>query len=267
MSYLKAVILGVVQGLTEFLPVSSSGHLVLLQNRMGLDPDSPEMLAFDVVSHLGTLLAVGVVFSPSAFRLFSSRKHALRILGLGLIATVVTAVVGLTFQEWFKSFFARENVWLVGLAFMVTGVVLFATRFAPRPRKGWRKFSFGAAAVVGLAQAVAIIPGISRSGATISVAIWLGLRRRWAAQFSFLIAAPAIIGATILELKDFSSMADSNQIADFAGPLAVGGLVAFVIGLASLMLLLKMVQQARLHWFSYYLWVLGGWVIIKELLI
>ncbi len=260
MNYLNAILLGIIQGLTEFLPVSSSGHLVVLQDWLGFNPDSPEMLAFDVVSHLGTLLAVAVVFGQQIRKLLTTRQHAPRILGLGLAATLITGIIGLSCKGWFESLFAHTR--LVGTAFIATGVVLFATSRARRPRKGWKQFGFWAAGLVGLAQAVAIIPGISRSGLTICVAMLLGLRRRWAAQFSFLIAAPAIIGATILELKHFFEASSADQISDFTGSLVIGGLVAFVVGLLALLLLLQMVQRSRLHWFSYYVWPLGLYVML-----
>ena len=201
MSYLEAVMLGIIQGLTEFLPVSSSGHLVLMQRWLGYDPESPEMLAFDVVSHFGTLLAVAVVFRRPALALLASRRHAPKIIGLALVATLLSGIVGLSCHSWFQSLFGQNR--LVGAAFMATGVVLFVAARAPMPKKGWRQFSFLAAGAVGLAQALAIAPGLSRSGLTISAATLLGLRRRWAAQFSFLIAAPAIVGATILKVRDF----------------------------------------------------------------
>ncbi len=260
MSYLEAVILGIIQGLTEFLPVSSSGHLVLLQGWLGHDPESPEMLAFDVVSHLGTLLAFAVVFRRPALALLASRRHAPRIIGLALVATVLTGVVGLSCQSWFKSLFGENR--LVGVAFMVTGVVLFVAARAPVPKKGWRQFSFLAAGAVGLAQALAIAPGLSRSGLTISAATFLGLRRRWAAQFSFMIAAPAIVGATILTVRDLLEAAPADQLSSFAGPLLAGGVVAFGVGLVALVLLLRMVQRSQLHWFSYYLWPLGLYAIL-----
>ena len=260
MSYLEAVMLGIIQGLTEFLPVSSSGHLVLVQDWLGYDPESPEMLAFDVVSHLGTLLAFAIVFRRPALALLASRRYAPRIISLALVATVVTGIIGLSCKSWFQSLFGEGR--LVGVAFMATGLVLFVAARAPIPKKGWRQFSFLAAGAVGLAQALAIAPGLSRSGLTISAATLLGLRRRWAVQFSFLIAAPAIVGATILTVGDFLEVASDDQLSSFAGPLLVGGATAFVVGLLALVLLLRMVQRSQLHWFSYYLWPLGLYTIL-----
>ncbi len=261
MSYLHAIVLGIIQGLTEFLPISSSGHLAVLQNWLGYEPESPEMMAFNVVSHLGTLAAAAVVFRRPLVKLLASRRHAVRILGLCVAPTVITAVIGLSFSSYFKSIFGQTR--LIGGAFIVTGVVLFVAGRAPRPRKGWKQFTILAASLVGLAQALAIVPGLSRSGLTICAATLLGLRRRWAAEFSFLIAAPAILGATILELKDLFDVVPANKLPGLAGPLTVGGVVAFGVGLLALLLLLRVVQRAKLHWFSYYLWPLGLYVLLR----
>ncbi len=261
MSYLHAIALGIIQGLAEFLPISSSGHLAVMLKWLGYQPKSPEMMAFNVVCHLGTLVAAAVVFRRPLVRLLASRRHAVRILGLCVAPTVITAVIGLSCKSYFESLFDQTR-W-IGVAFIVTGVVLFVAARAPRPRKGWKQFTILAASLVGLAQALAIVPGLSRSGLTICAATLLGLRRRWAAEFSFLIAAPAILGATILELKDLFDVVPADQLSDLAGPLTVGGVVAFGVGLLALLLLLRMVQRAKLHWFSYYLWPLGLFVIFR----
>lgn len=260
MNYIEAVLLGIVQGLTEFLPISSSGHLVVVQNWLDLAPDAPEILAFDIVSHLGTLLAMLVVFWKPAKRMMTNRRYGPRILGLAAVATVVTGVIGLLWKDWFESRFAHAA--FVGVELIISGALLYVTTLVRRPRKGWREFCYPAAALVGLAQAISILPGISRSGATICTAMLLGLRRRWAAQFSFLIAAPAILGAAGLLLKDFFEKVPAERVSGMVGPLLVGGAVAFVVGLLALLLLLQMIQRSRLHWFTYYLWVVGIAVIV-----
>ncbi len=261
MSYLHAIALGIIQGLTEFLPISSSGHLAVVQEWLGHPPESPEMMAFDVVSHLGTLAAAAVVFRQPLVKLLASRRHAVRILGLCVAPTVITAAIGLSCNSYFESLFGQGR--LIGGAFIVTGIVLFVAARAPRPQKGWKQFTILAASLVGLAQALAIMPGLSRSGLTICAATLLGLRRRWAVEFSFLIAAPAILGATILKLKDLFDAVPADQLSNLSGPLTVGGVVAFGVGLLALMLLLRLVRRAKLHWFSYYLWPLGLFVILR----
>lgn len=259
MNYFQAVLLGIVQGLTEFLPVSSSGHLVLFQDWLALRPDSPEMLAFDMVSHVGTLLSLLVVFHKPAWKLCTNPRHAPRILGLALVATVVTAAIALPCKRWFESRFILTP--MLGIELILSGVILFATSRAPRPRRGWRQFSYFSAGWVGLAQAVSILPGISRSGATICAAMLLGLRRRWAVEFSFLIAAPAILGASVVKLRDLGEASQAN-LDGLVGPLIVGGFFAFIVGWFALLLLQRMVQRFTLHWFSFYLWVVGALIVM-----
>ena len=260
MSYGEAIFLGAIQGLTEFLPISSSGHLALLQSLLHYDPKSPEMLAFTAVGHVGTLLAVLVVFRTSIARALARRRHTPRILGLAMVATVVTAAIALPLRAELKALFSMTHI--IGVALCITGAVLFLPSRMQHPRKGWRQFSWSAAAVVGLSQALALVPGISRSGMTICTAEILGLRRRWAAEFSFLIAAPAILGVTVLALAEFLE-GDARLVASNLVPIAVGGLIAAGVGYVALRVLLKMVQRARLHWFSYYVWALGLYVILN----
>ncbi|MBN1344521.1 MAG: undecaprenyl-diphosphate phosphatase [Phycisphaerae bacterium] len=282
MNYIQAIILGVIQGLTEFLPVSSSGHLALVQHWMKLEPESPLMITFDVATHLGTLLAVVVVFAatflqylrrlvaeirtprlepnPNRRRPWLVRNAAWRVLILGIIASVPTGLIGVVFKDQLEAAFG--NPVLIGCALLATGVLLFISGKAPRPRKTWRQFGALGALLVGLAQGLAITPGISRSGATICTALLCGLKRRWAAEFSFFIAFPAICGAALLKAKDVLEL-PSDQIAAMpVGPIVVGSLVAAVVGYAALRLLLVAVRSAKLIYFSYYVWALGLLVIV-----
>ena len=269
MTYLQAVALGLIQGLTEFLPVSSSGHLALAQTLWELKPDSSAMLWFDVCSHLGTLIAVGVVFAGTfgrfAVRLwresssrFAGKRVAWRIVALTVAASIPTAVIGLVFKDDLQAAFGKPT-W-IGVGLLVTGGLLWSTNRAARPRRGWGRFAWWRAALVGIAQGVAILPGISRSGSTICCAMLLGLKRRWAAQFSFLIAVPAIVGATVLEFADLRSLpADS---VGRVGPVLLGSAVAMLSGYAALRILLGVVQRAKLHLFAYYCWAIGAVVIL-----
>jgi len=190
LNYLQALILGVVQGLTEFLPISSSGHLAITQRLMHLDADSQAMLLFDVASHLGTLLAVIYVFAGTFRRYvqrlfaesrssFVGRRIAWPIAGLGVCASVPTALIGLVFKDPLEAAFDKP-IW-IGVGLLLTGTLLFVTGKIPRPRRGWRRFGVGRALLVGIAQGAAIMPGVSRSGSTICVAMLAGFRRRWAA--------------------------------------------------------------------------------------
>jgi undecaprenyl-diphosphatase len=269
LDYIQAAVLGAVQGVTEFLPISSSGHLAILQNLFGLNADAPEMILFDVVTHVGTLIAVAVVFaSPFARYLrrlaaeitpeFAGRRHALYIAGLAVAALIPTAAIGLTWQHELESAFGHPRA--IALAWIVTGGLLWVTGWIPRPGRGWRRFGWWRAVLVGVAQACALWPGISRSGATICTAEYLGLKRRWAAQFSFLIAAPAICGATLLKIIQDVSSSGSN--ATPLGPILVGGLVSVITGYVALRVLLSVVQRAKLHYFSFYCWAIALAVLI-----
>ena len=264
--YLTSILLGAVQGLTEFLPISSSGHLALIQRWLGLEANAPPMLLFDVLAHLGTLIAVMIVFAPSArrfvTRLFkelstsgSRPRFAWRIAGLAIVATIPTAVIGLGFQDAFEAAFGKPR-W-IGVALWVTGGLLAVTAGIKRPSRGWKRFRWWQAALVGVLQGLAILPGISRSGATICVALFCGLRRRWAAEFSFLIAVPAMLGAALLKTKDTLEL-PSEQLASLAwGPILVGSLGALVIGVVALLILLNVVRRAKLHYFAVYCWLMG----------
>lgn len=267
LTYGESVVLGVIQGVTEFLPISSSGHLALVQRWLALDPDSPALLLFDVMTHVGTLAAVIVVFRESLVRFLSSlwnrgrgRSSAARVLVLVVLALVPTAVIGLAFQDTLEAAFGKPK-W-IGTCLIVTGLLLAVLSQVPRGRRGWRRFSWWRAVLVGVAQAVAILPGISRSGATICVASYCGMRRRWAVEFSFLIAAPAILGGMFLKLRDTWSL-PADQLSGIAkGPLLLGTLVSFLVGIAALRLLVAAVRRAKLHYFAFYCWLLGAIVLL-----
>jgi undecaprenyl-diphosphatase len=265
LTYLQAIVLGIVQGLTEFLPVSSSGHLAITQRLMSLEPNSPAMLIFNVTSHVATLVAVLLVFAVTIrrffFRLaaelrgeFQGRRTGWRIALIGALATIPVAVVGVVWKSDIESAF--DNPKGIGIALLVTSVLLWSTAVIPRGRRGWRRFGWGRALVVGLAQAGAIMPGVSRSGSTIATALLVGLRRRWAAQFSFLIAVPAIFGAALIKAKDALELVSGGVLLPW-GPIVAGSLASLVTGYAALAVLLRIVDQRKFHWFGFYTFVLG----------
>lgn len=278
--YLQAVILGVIQGLTEFLPVSSSGHLAVVQGRMNLNPDGADMLLFDVLVHVGTLVAVAIVFARPATRFarrlaresspsWSRQRIAWRIALLGVVATIPTGVIGLTFRDTFESAFGRP-VW-IGVCLIVTGLLLGVLAICPRGRRGWKSMPIWQAVLIGLAQAAAILPGISRSGATICMASYCGWRRPWAAQFSFLIAVPAIVGGAGLKaLEALASDATTPLALDPSspgamipwGPVLMGSIVSLVVGVVALRILLGAVRKAKLHYFALYCWAFGAYVLL-----
>ena len=270
----SAAILGAVQGLTEFLPVSSSGHLVLFENLFGFNPESPEMLLFDLAIHVGTVAAIFIVFRKSiaAFlrNLMASGKYgtsaidiykkspSVHLLVLAVFATVVTGVLGLLFKKYFAS--ARGSLAIVAWMWVITGTLLLITDWRKKTRLGLRQFAIWQAIVVGLAQAAAIMPGISRSGATICAAILIGLHRRWAVEFSFLIAIPAILGATAIQLvKDFAEISSGSLPLN---SVVTGSVVAALVGILALKLLIKTSRTAKLRFFAFYCYILACFVLV-----
>ena len=267
----RALLLGVIQGLTEFLPISSSGHLALTQRLLDLDPDSPAMLLFDVLAHLGTLVAVIIVFARPAQRYvqrlvrelspsWPRRRYASRIILLAVTACVPTAGFGLALQDSIEAAFDKPL--LIAIFLIITGLMLAGMAWFARGKRGWKNLRWWQAFLIGIAQGCAIFPGISRSGATICAAGYCGLRRRWAAEFSFLIAVPAIAGATFLKIRETFNLpgAQLNEIT--WGPIITGSLVSLVVGIVALKLLLGIVRRAKLHYFAPYCWLLGALVLV-----
>jgi undecaprenyl-diphosphatase len=269
-----AIILGTVQGLTEFLPVSSSGHLVLFESFMhGLDPDTPEMLLFDLSIHVGTVIAiVGIYikdipafsrtlidvkkYSYNPLTIFK-RNPAWRILVCAGITTVVTVVLYKIFEDPLKS--ARQ-LSVVAFMWLITGTLLLVTDGKKRTKLGLRDFGILGAIIIGAAQAGAIMPGISRSGATICAAILWGLHRRWAVEYSFLIALPAIIGGTVLELIDNPGIVGSASLP--VTSIIAGMISSCLVGMGALRLLIYVSQKRKLKIFAVYCYTLAAISII-----
>jgi undecaprenyl-diphosphatase len=261
-----AVILGVVQGLTEFLPVSSSGHLVLLQHFFGFT--EPELL-FDISVHCGTLIAVLAVFAREIRSIFRTliqmpdllRQHPgfkalflenedVRMMTFILVGSVPTGILGLLFKSVVDEIFGTALI-AAGML-LVTGTFLWVTRYVKLQGRPLKQMAFSDALVVGLVQGIAILPGISRSGSTISTAMFLGIDRELAGRFSFLLSVPAIVGALMLSLDP--SVAQTSLS---GGTILIGSAAAFVTGYLSLTVLLRLVKKGRLYWFSPYCWLLG----------
>jgi undecaprenyl-diphosphatase len=268
-----ALLLGVLQGLTEFLPISSSGHLALAQYFFGASGSGAEHVAFDVVLHVGTLLAVVLVYRHSLRSLLGATLDAafraqtyrlpraalaasveLRLLLALFLGSVPTAAIGLLFQEQLESLFDRPAI--VATMLLVTGGLLVLPRlFRSEPVdlevvRPWQ------AIAIGIVQGLAITPGISRSGSTISVALLLGIAPALAARYSFLLSIPAILGALLLKLGDLELGSIS------ALEVGIGFVSAFLAGWASLTVLLAMLRRGRLALFAIYCCALGGGVLI-----
>lgn len=258
----EAALLGILQGATEFLPVSSSGHLVIGQALLGLELPG---VAFEVAVHVATLLSVVVVYRDRLVGLAvgAAKREggAWRYLGLLALATAPAAVVGVAFRGMIEAMF--DSMWITGVAFLVTGALLWSAR-ATQQRED-RKTAPGAkeAGLIGLAQAFALVPGISRSGTTVVVALWLGLEAREAAAFSFLLSIPAIAGAAVLQAPEI--LAGSAPVAGM--PMAVGAGLAAIVGVVAIRAFVAVLANKSFHRFAYYMWGLGIAVLAAVVLV
>lgn len=249
MTLWQAVVLGLVQGLTEFLPVSSDGHLVLVGTLLGVT--TPGVFV-EVALHVATLGAVLIVFGKRLLAVLAAAVRgdpdALRYVGLLALATVPAGLVGVLLKSLVEQTF--DSLWFAGGGFLVTGVMLWSTRGrgGERPAPGP-----GAAVTIGAGQALAILPGVSRSGMTVSLGLWAGLSPQAAAEFSFLLAVPAIAGAAVLELRHVQSDLETVGLV----PLLLSCAVALTSGIWAIRWLLAMVRRGRLYTFAPYCWAVG----------
>jgi undecaprenyl-diphosphatase len=262
----KAIVLGTIQGLTEFLPVSSSGHLVLFQNLFGLK--EPELL-FDICLHVGTLSAVIVVFYreileilralfqiPARMKTAGGLKRlcetdaSIRMALLIVVGSIPTAFIGLLFKQVTDQLFGSTTV--VGCMLLVTGTILWLTRHRSGDGRPVHQTTLNDALIIGIVQGLAILPGISRSGSTISMALFLGVDRKLAGRYSFLLSIPAIVGALVLGI-DTPELHTAIPI----GTIIIGSVVAALVGWLALVILLRVVDRGQLHRFAPYCWLVG----------
>ncbi len=269
------IIIGTVQGLTEFLPVSSSAHLVFMHELTGFAPN----LAFDTVLHMGSLVAVIGYFWKDVVQLLRSFISSLIDMPRGnfikgikedkfkkltwfiVIGTVPAGLAGYFFKDFFESLFS--DITAVGFFLLITGFLLWGSeRVSKRTenKSSLKEMTVKNSLLIGVAQAFAIAPGISRSGATISTGLFLGLERELAARFSFLLSIPAILGAALVQVKDISTGLDVNTGAFIAGFIA-----AAISGYLAIKLMLKLVKERNLLIFAYYCWIVGAFVLILTL--
>ena len=250
-----AILLGIIQGLTEFLPVSSSGHLVLVQQIFGINNNC---LLFDVVVHLGTLVAVVVVYKKSVLEII---KHPFGQKAQKLVfATIPTIIIALIFKDFFKNSF---NGSLLFVGFFVTAIIMFITDYACKHNYQYKSLSCGNAIVMGVFQGFAILPGISRSGSTIASAMVQGVRRNESAEFSFLMSIPAILGSLVFELFDLG-----GAIIDVSAWCLILGFVASAIfGYLAIKLMLKVIKKARFVWFGVYMLLLAIFVTLNKFML
>ena len=255
--WVDAVLLGILQGVTEFLPISSSGPLVLGQAILGFA--KPQLL-FDILVHMGTLVAVLAVYGKDAWRIVKAwllsligkneDRASLRTAWLIIFASVPAGMVGIFFDDFIESLFASPRMTSLGL--IATGTLLFFSKFSETGGKSEAEISWLDALIIGLFQSLAIIPGISRSGSTITSALFRGIDREMAARFSFLLSIPAIGGAFVLKAKHLADASPSDMI-----PLIIGTVAAALAGVIALRWLLRHVQRGYFRGFAYYCWALG----------
>jgi len=247
MTYTEAIISGIVQGLTEFLPISSSGHLVILHHFFGYQ--EPKIL-FNIFLHIGTLFAVLVYFWRDIISLFAQKR---RLLGLVILGSVPTALIGFIFKDSFEQHFS--SIKIVGIMLFVTAVFLIVGEWVSKNKVGG-KISWPKALLIGLIQGFAIMPGISRSGSTISTALMLKVDKKEAIRYSFLLSIPAVLGALLLKLKDGLAGASLSM------PMLAGAIVSFLIGLFAIFLLIKAALGSKLKYFAIYCVILGGTIFL-----
>ena len=251
---IQSAVLGIVQGLTEFLPVSSSGHLEIAKVILGDDSIAEESLLMTVTLHAATAISTIVVFWKDIIAilkgLFTSSWNEDKAFAVKIILSMIpAAMVGVLLEDQIEALFSR-NLLLVGGMLIITGLLLF---LADRAKKTDQKVSFVHSIIIGIAQAIAIIPGISRSGATISTSVLLGIDRARAARFSFLMVVPLILGKMAKDLLDGEFTANSDQTLS----LVVGFIAAFITGLFACLWMIRLVKNSKLTYFSVYCFIVG----------
>ena len=263
MDIFQAIIIGLIQGLTEFLPVSSSAHLIFAQHALGVSSD----LAFDVMLHVGTLLAVVVFFFKDIVLMIYAFLLSIKDLFTGkfiqglreesykrlawyvILGTIPIGLVGVLFNDAVESIFTGVNI--PAFFLLITGVLLYISQRINTGKIKQEDLTLKQSILIGCGQAIAILPGLSRSGTTIATGLTLGLDKEFAAKFSFLLSIPAIFGAAVVELKDLT-LTDVNL-----GAYVVGFIVAAVSGYLAIKFLLELIQKRSLDIFSYYCWIVG----------
>lgn len=252
MNYLEAVILGLLQGLTEFLPVSSSGHLVIAQYFFGIEQPG---ITLEVMVHLGTLLSIIWVFRADLIALvngFIAQSEERRLLVLLIMGIIPTGFMGIIGKPFFTGIF--DSPLMAGFMLLITGFIVLAISMININVKKIKDMGISDALVIGIFQGIAIIPGISRSGSTILGALWRGLERETAVRYSFLLAIPAIAGAALIESQDILDNIGSIAL---AGPNILAMLTAFVSGIFAIKIFVNLLNRGKFNYIAYYCWIMG----------
>jgi undecaprenyl-diphosphatase len=257
--YLEALLLGIVQGLTEFIPVSSDGHLELAKWLLGDQSDASESFLMTIILHFGTAFAIVWVFRKSIIDIIRNIATAdgKRFILLVIISMIPAVIVGVGFQDEIETLFHQEII-LVGMLLMINGLVLISSDYFPKSNKPITPVK---ALLIGIAQAIAILPGISRSGSTISSSVALGIDRKEAAHFSFLMVVPLLFGKMAKDIVDGNLVMEQSK----ALPLLLGFVCSFVVGVLACTWMLKIVQKAKLSYFGIYCLVIGLAAIVVKL--
>jgi len=257
MTYGDAVLFGAVQGLTEFLPISSSGHIVLLEKMLHVDVE--RNTAFVLMLHVGTLIAVLYAMRKEVRWLIQHPKA--RETWMLVVALLPTAVIGALFEEWFDDLF--ESGATIGLEFLLTGIILWWMDAIEAGRKNETTMTVADSLWIGALQGAAILPALSRSGLTIAGGLWRGLNREAATRFSFLLSIPAILGGVLVKLDDLVEAHGSAALS--SGPMLAGMLAALATGYLSVRWTKSLVSRARMRWFAVYAFALSAWILFDQL--
>lgn len=264
MNVLQATVLGLVQGLAEFLPISSSGHLILARTIMGISDETASTGAFmmlDVLLHAGTLLAVLVVFWKDWWKILKNPFKSKTLLLL-FIASIPALLAVVLLGDIVDSFFTG---WFLGVSFLITAVFMLIAEAVSRREAKWAEHpGFRHAICMGIMQAIALLPGVSRSGSTLMGGVASGLNRRSAAKFAFMMSAPAIFGSLIFEGKDAIEMGYLAELA--LVPTIVGVIVAAVSGYLAIRFMLRLINNVSLNWFALYVALLGLVILVLQLI-
>jgi len=255
MTWLKMILLSIIQGISEFLPISSSGHLVIVESLLDIQADQTDV---NIVLHAGTLLSILIFYHKTIFRLLS---QDFRVIPLLIVGTLPVVVIGLLAKKYAEHLL--ESPLLAGCMLPVTGLFLLLIPRIPQKDTSYTEITYKQSLLIGFAQAFAILPGISRSGSTIVAGLLAGMSRQSAATFSFLLAIPAISGATILEVAEIVSNQDVSTPLSL---LAVGALISAAVGLVALWLLVRWLEKGKLHYFAYWCIPLGIIITIMQLI-
>lgn len=275
MTILKAIILGIVQGLTEFLPVSSSGHLSVAQHLLNTPED--RILFLTIMLHLGTLISVFFVYSSDIFLIckefilmifdvlkgkgFRVNNDHRKLGVLIIVATIPTGLMGIFFKDIFEGFYRSQLI--IGISLIITGTLLWTAERIHTGKRNIKQMNWVDAVIVGLFQGFAITPGISRSGSTIVGSLFRGFNKELATKFSFLISIPSIGGAVLLETKDVITHGAGDMTFSI---LLAGILASFIAGVLAIRTLINFIKKEKLYYFSYYTWTIGSAIVVLNLI-